>query len=145
MDIEGFISRAQLRLSSEPVDGNPDLYRADVPSDGEHYACTVRGRTHEMTFHFTCPPGDGPPEIEDAVRYLGAVAAEYEDCDDILEWADEFGLDPGHLDTRDAYDALGRITRDLWRLVGDEMYDELRYGMEIEQAIDMAWAGFGRG
>ena len=38
--------------------------------------------------------------------------------------------------------AIARLTRDLWRIVGDDMYDELRRGVEIEQAVDMAWAGF---
>ena len=97
-----------------------------------------------MSFHFTCLPGEGPPEIRETLRYLGAVAVEYESCDDMTEWADEYGFDPGHMHTRAAYDAIGRLTRDLWRLIGDDMYDELRRGIEIEQAVDAAWAGYVR-
>lgn len=148
MDIDNFITRAQLSLACEPSSENPDLHPDEVPEECDHFKCTLRGRTHEMEFHFTCPVNGGPPRIEDATRYLGAVAAEYESCDDILDWADEYGFDPGHMDTRGAYDAIARLTRDLWRIVGDDMYDELRRDVEIEQAVDMAWAGFetsGRG
>jgi len=142
MDIQNYIARAHLSLSSETASDNPDLHRAEVPEACDHFKCTLRGRTHAMDFHFSCPVGEGPPRIEDTVRYLGAVAAEYEECDDVLEWADEYGFDPGHLDTRNAFDALARLTRDLWRLVGDPMYDELHQGIAIEQAVDMAWGGF---
>ncbi len=148
MDIKNFIARAQLSLACEPASDNPDLHPEEVPESCDHFKCALRGRTHEMEFHFTSPPNEGPPRIEDAARYLGAVAAEYESCDDMLDWADEYGFDPGHIDTRNAYDSIARLTRDLWRLVGDELYDELRRGVEIEQAVDMAWAGFessGRG
>ena len=60
----------------------------------------------------------------------------------MLEWATEYGFDPGNIDTRNAFDAIARLTRDLWRMTGDDMYHELRRGVEIEQAVDMAWAGF---
>ena len=145
MDISNFISRAQLSLGSQAATSNPDLHRAEVPDVCDHFECTLRGRTHEMNFHFSCPLGEGPPAIEDAIRYLGAVAAEYEECDDMKEWAEEYGFDPGHIDTRNAFEALARLTRDLWRLVGDQMYDELRHGIAIEQAVDMAWGGFENG
>jgi len=142
MDIDSFITRAQLTLTSEPSADNPDLHLDEVPEDCDHFKCALRGRTHEMEFYFTCPPNEGPPRIQDATRYLGAVAAEYESCDDILDWANQYGFDPGHMDTRSAFDAIARLTRDLWRMVGDDMYDELRHAVEIEQAVDMAWAGF---
>ncbi|RZO39048.1 MAG: hypothetical protein EVA87_02390 [Rhodospirillaceae bacterium] len=142
MDIENFISRAHLSLTSENANGNPDLHRAEMPDACDHFKCTLRGRTHEMDFYFSCPTGEGPPVIEDTVRYLGAVAAEYEECDDVTEWAYEYGFDPGHLDTREAFNALGRLNRDLWRLVGDPMYEELRQGIAIEQAVDMAWGSY---
>ena len=142
MDIDNFITRAQLSLDCEPSDENTDLHPEEIPEDCDHFKCALRGRTHEMEFYFTCPPGGGPPRIQDATRYLGAAAAEYEGCDDMLEWADEYGFDPGHMHTRGAFDAIARLTRDLWRIVGDDMYDELRRGVEIEQAVDMAWAGF---
>ncbi|MEE2995596.1 MAG: hypothetical protein VX700_00475 [Pseudomonadota bacterium] len=142
MDVENYVARAQLSLNSGSADDNPDLHRTEVPDACDHYKCTLRGRTHEMEFHFTCPIGEGPPAIEDTLRYLGAVAAEYEEFDDVTEWADEYGFDPGHLDTRYAFDALARLTRDLWRLLGDPLYEELRQGIAIEQAIDMAWSGF---
>ncbi len=142
MDVQDYIARSQLFLTSEEADSNPDLHQVELPETCDHFKCTLRGRTHEMEFHFSCPTNEGPPQIEDAVRYLGAVAAEFEGCDDIIEWANEYGFDPGHIDTRNAFDALARLTRDLWRLVGDTMYEELREGIAIEQAVDMAWAGF---
>ena len=144
MDMGSFIRRSGLSLASEPADENPDLHPEEIPEACEHYLCALRGRTHEMSFHFTSPPGEGAPHIHDALRYLGAVAVEYESCDDMEEWADEYGFEPGHIDTRAAYEAIGRLTRDLWRLIGDDMYDELRRDIEIEQAVDVAWAGYVR-
>jgi len=145
MDMDSFISVVGLSLSAEPAQGNPDLHPDEIPDDGEHYLCTLRGRTHEMSFHMTCVSGEGPPEAEDALRYLGSIAVEYEAFEDIEEWAEEFEFDPARPETRAAFEAMGRMTRDLWRLVGDDRYDSLRRDIEIEQAVDMAWAGFVRG
>jgi hypothetical protein len=145
MDIENFINQANLSMTSEPSTDNPDLHPNEVPLECDHFKCTLRGRTHEMEFHFSCPVNEGPPLIEDTVRYLGAVAAEYEGCEDMVDWAEEYGFDSGHIDTRGAYDAIARLTRDLWRMLGDNMFDELRGGVEIEQAVDIAWAGFENG
>ncbi len=144
MNLNSFITRGELAIGSKRADANPDLHPDEIPDDADHYLCSLRGRTHEMEFHYTSTPGEGPPSLPDALRYLGAVAAEFESCDDILEWADEYGFDPGHMDTRSAFDAVCRLSRDLWRLVGDAMYDELRQGVEIEQAVNMAWASFDR-
>lgn len=144
MDVKNFISRAQISLEYTPADANPDLHQTQIPDEWKHYKCTLRGRTHEMDFHFTCPHGEGPPEIENTIRYLGAVASEYESCDDITDWANEYGFDSGHIDTRDAFETIARITRDIWRVVGDSLYEELRDGVEIEQAVDMAWEEFDR-
>lgn len=144
MNFNNFIMRGELSLRSEVADDNPDLHPEEIPEDCEHYLCALRGRTHEMEFHFTSAPGEGPPDIQDALRYLGAVAVEFESCDDMFEWAHEYDLDPGHVETRNAYEAIGRLTRDLWRLVGDAMYDELRRDVEIEQAVDIAWSAFDR-
>ena len=144
MNLNSFITRGELALSLEPADANPDLHPEEIPDDAEHYLCALRGRTHEMEFHYTSTPAEGPPSLPDALRYLGAVATEFETCDDMLEWAEEYGFDPGHMDTRNAFDAVCRLSRDLWRLIGDNLYDELRQGIEIEQAVNMAWASFDR-
>lgn len=144
MNLKSFIMRSELSLTSEPADENPDLHPEEVTEECEHYLCALRGRTHEMEFHFSCIAGEGQPTIQDALRYLGAVAAEFESCEDLADWAEEYDFDPGHIHTRNAYDAIGRLSRDLWRLVGDTLYDELRQGIEIEQAVDMAWASFDR-
>ncbi|PPR12024.1 MAG: hypothetical protein CFH41_00057 [Alphaproteobacteria bacterium MarineAlpha11_Bin1] len=142
MDIESYVSRAHLSLNSLATADNPDLHRAEIPESCDHYRCNLRGRTHEMEFYFSCPMGEGPPTIDDTIRYLGAVAAEYEEFDDITDWANEYGFNAKHLDTRNAFDSLARLTRELWRLVGDSLYDELREGIVIEQAVDMAWSSF---
>ena len=142
MDIESFISRAKISMEYERSEDNPDLHQSHIPDNCDHYKCILRGRTHEMEFHFTCLHGEDPPELKDAIRYLGSVASEYEDSDGIAEWANEYGFDLGHIDTRDAFQAIARITRDVWRLVGDKLYEELRDAIEIEQAVEMAWVGF---
>ncbi len=142
MNVNTLIMRAGLSLSSEPADENPDIHPEEMPEECDHYLCALRGWSREMTFHMTTGCGEGPPDALEALRYLGAVALEFESCDDLTEWADEFGFDPEHIHTRDAFDAVCRLTRDLWRLIGDDMYDELRSSVEIEQAVDLAWAGY---
>ena len=142
MDIENFISRAHLSLTSENANGNPDLHRAEIRTRATISNALYAGALMRWIFISVARPAKVPPVIEDTVRYLGAVAAEYEECDDVTEWAYEYGFDPGHLDTREAFNALGRLNRDLWRLVGDPMYEELRQGIAIEQAVDMAWGSY---
>lgn len=142
MNLNSFIMRSELSVSSQTATSNPDLHPEEIPGDCEHYLCALRGRTHEMEFHYTCATGEGPPNLADSLRYLGAVAVEFESCEDMDEWAEEYNFDPGHMDTRAAYDAIATLARNLWRLVGDDLYDELRQGIEIEQAVDIAWAGF---
>ena len=144
MNMNTLIRRAGLSLSSEAADQNPDIHPEEVPEDCEHYLCALRGWTQEITFHYTTIIGDGPPDAPSALRYLGAVAVEYESCEDMVEWADEYGFDPDHVHTEEAFEAVGRLSRDLWRLIGTDLYDELRRGVEIEQAVDVAWAGYVR-
>lgn len=144
MDMQRFIRRAGLSLSCEPAAENPDLHPDDIPDSCEHFLCALRGRTHEMSFYFTSLADEGAPDIEDALRYLGSVAVEYESCDDLEDWADEHELDGTDPDTKGAYEGMARLTRDLWRVVGDDLYDDLRKEVEIEQAVDMALAGFVR-
>jgi hypothetical protein len=144
MNVNTLIRRAGLSLSSEPANENPDIHPEEMPEDCEHFLCALRGRDREMTFHMSTVSGEGPPDAQEALRYLGAVTIEFEACEDVTEWADEFGFDPEHVHTSDAFEAVCRLSRDLWLLIGDDMYEELRRGMEIEQAVDIAWAGYVR-
>lgn len=141
MDMQGFIGRTGIRFSYELAKGTPGVRHRNASENHDHFLCSLRGRMHEMTFHFSAPSGSGPPQAEDALRYLGALAAEYEDCEDIDEWAREHDLDPRDAETRDAYEAVARLARDLWQLVGADLYAELLKEIEIEQAVDMTLAG----
>ena len=111
-----FISRAHLSLTSENANGNPDLHRAEMPDACDHFNALYAGALMRWIL-FQLPDRRRSPVIEDTVRGLGAVAAEYE-CDDVTEWAHSTAR-PGHLDTREVLNALGRLNRDLWHLVGD--------------------------
>ncbi len=144
MNLNRFISRGELSMSSEIADANPDLHPNEIPDDAEHFLCSLRGRTHEMEFHYTSTLGEVSPAFPTRCAIWAPSRPNSRSCDDIFEWADEYGFDAGHMDTRSAFDAVCRLTRDLWRLLGDGMYDELRQGIEIEQAVDMAWANFDR-
>ncbi len=144
MNVNTLIRRAGLSLSSEPADTNPDVHPEEIPEDCEHYLCALRSWNREISFHMSTVSGEGPPDTQDALRYLGAIVLEFEACEDAVEWADEFGFDPEHVHTLDAFEALCRMSRDLWVLIGDGMYEELRRGIEIEQAVDIAWAGYVR-
>lgn len=141
MDMQSFIGRTGVQFSYELAKGTPGVRQRDLPEGHDHFLCSLRGRMHEMTFHFSAPSGGGPPRAEDALRYLGAIAAEYEDCEDINEWASEHELHPHDTETRDAYDAVTRLARDLWQLIGADLYDELLKEIEIEQAVDMTLSG----
>lgn len=141
MDMQSFIVRTGIRFSYELAKGNPGVRHRNATESHDHFLCSLRGRMHEMTFHFSAPSDSGPPQAEDALRYLGALAAEYEDCEDIEEWAKEHDLHPSDAETRDAYEAVARLARDLWQLVGADLYAELLKEIEIEQAVDMTLAG----
>lgn len=144
MIIDTLIREAGLSVSAEPAEDNPDIHPEEVPEECEHYHCALRGWTKQIEFHYTTILGDGPPDTGSALRYLGAVAVEYESCDDLQEWAEEYGFDPENMHTREAFDAVRRLSSELWQMIGTDRYEALRKDVEIEQAIDMAWAGYVR-
>mgnify|MGYP005643384279 CR=1 FL=1 len=65
-------------------------------------------------------------------------------CDDFLEWAGIYELEPGDTKAWHEFRALDAAQWQFRDLLGEELFRELMTGMEIEQAIGAAAAGFHR-
>ncbi len=65
----------------------------------------------------------------------------FEECDDFLEWADEYELDAGSNMVWNEFRELDAAQWQVQDLIGEEVFRTLMTGMFIEQAINMAWGG----
>ncbi len=139
MDMKDFIDRAGLLFDCNATEEDPDEPMESQPDYGS-FSCTFRSRTHEIAFRVAVPLQEGRPGPEDAMRFLGNAAVEYEACDDAAGWAEERGLDPDDEEVLEAFDDLGQLSRDLWQLLGQGLYHELCREIEIETAVDMVMA-----
>lgn len=68
----------------------------------------------------------------------------FEECDDFLEWAEIYELEPGDTKAWHEFRALDAAQWQFRDLLGEARFRDLMTGMEIEQAIGAAAAGFHR-
>ena len=68
----------------------------------------------------------------------------FEECDDFLEWAEDYDLDVGSNMVWNEFRALDAAQWQVQDLIGEDVFRKLMTGMVIEQAINMAWGGFVR-
>jgi hypothetical protein len=87
------------------------------------------------------PTGNVPPDTTTdehlLVRALTVITA-YEDCEDFLDWCDEFGYDPADTSRLDEFKAVGEGIANFQALIGEERLSELGMALRIGQAINMA-------
>ncbi|GJL97246.1 MAG: hypothetical protein DHS20C06_10630 [Hyphobacterium sp.] len=87
------------------------------------------------------PTGSVPPDTATdehlLVRALTVITA-YEDCEDFLDWCDEFGYDPADAARLDEFKAIGAGIANFQTLIGAERLSKLGMALRIGQAIDMA-------
>jgi len=107
----------------------------NVRADGEDV------RIARAAFQAIIPTGSVPPdETTDEqllVRALTVITA-YEDCEDFLDWCDEFGYDAADAARLDEFKSIGEGIANFQALIGAERLSELGMGLRIGQAINMA-------
>ena len=85
------------------------------------------------------------PKTDDAARLLEQAMVElasFDDCDDVLEWADELGLKPGDPDVLAEFRAIDEARSNLIALIGQQAYDGLQLEIAMGQAISAAAFGY---
>tara|TARA_R110002096_G_scaffold416576_3_gene619753 strand:+ start:200893 stop:201285 length:393 start_codon:yes stop_codon:yes gene_type:complete len=102
------------------------------------YKCDLASTHGSMTRTITMAEGYGPPKLGNLIYYYATEIQLYEDCNDILEWASDMGLNPGDSETLKRYDQLGEDHRELRMLLGEENYLNMIAALEISQALDGA-------
>ncbi len=124
--IETAINEAGLTLETAPGD-KPDSYR-----------CTISNGRYEMVRTMTMKQGSGPPNLGGLLLYHAEQVQQIYDCDDMLDWAEDYELDLGDYKTRDRFTDLVKDQDDLRRLLGDDGFHKMMGGLEIHQAIGNA-------
>ncbi len=109
-----------------------------TPLEDNCYKCDFKSKHHEMTRNITMAEGYDAPKLGNLIYYYATEIQHYEDCDDILEWADDNGLKPGDADTLKRYRQLDQDHRDIRLLLGEENYQGMMGALAISQAIGNA-------
>lgn len=123
--IDEAISNANITMDIEPLENNA-------------YKCAFKSIHHEMTRTITMAEGYDAPKLGNLIYYYATEIQHYEDCDDILEWSDDNGLNPGDPKTLKRYNQLSEDHRDLRLLLGEENYQSMMTALAISQAISNA-------
>ncbi|MBO6729736.1 MAG: hypothetical protein JJ884_06670 [Maricaulis sp.] len=85
------------------------------------------------------PVGDDPALLlEKAMVEL----AFFDECDDVLEWADELDLDVANPETLAEFKAVDEARSNLIVLIGQQRYDALQTEIAIGQALSAAAFGY---
>ena len=108
------------------------------PLDDNAFKCEMTSAHAKMSRTIKMAEGYGPPVLGNLVYYYATEIQLYEDCDDILEWAADMGVDPGDALTLKRYSQIGIDQRDLSLLLGEENYQNMIAALEISQAIENA-------
>ena len=144
MDMNDFLDRSGLSFQCESAQGKYRLRPDDMPSHYDYFACTFRREMQEMPFRLGYEKNRGFPSAEDAMRYLGWAAVEYESCDDYLDWAEENFLDPNDDGTDRAFTEIRLLSQGLSQLLSPALYGELCREIEIEMAVEITLEGMAR-
>lgn len=85
------------------------------------------------------------PVDDDPARLLEKAVVElafFDECDDVLEWADELDLDVANPETLAEFKAVDEARSNLIALIGQQRYDGLQTEIAIGQAISAAAFGY---
>lgn len=123
--IDDAIKTAEITLAIESTGNNS-------------YKCGFNSKHHKMTRTITMAEGYGVPKLGNLIYYYATEIQHYEDCDDILEWADDNGLNPGDDLTLRRYNQRREDHMDLRLLLGEKNYQSMMSALAISQAIDNA-------
>ena len=85
------------------------------------------------------------PVDDDPARLLEKAMVElafFDECDDVLEWADELGLDVARPETLAEFKAVDAARSNLIALIGQQRYDALQTEIAVGQALSAAAFGY---
>ena len=108
------------------------------PLEDNAYKCELTSVHGAMTRTISMAEGYGEPKLGNLIYYYATEIQLYEDCDDILEWSSDMGLNPGDSETLKRYNQLSEDHRELRMLLGEENYQNMIAALEISQALDSA-------
>lgn len=123
--IDDAISAAALSMSVEEKENNA-------------YRCELKSKHHTMIRTITMAEGYGAPVLGNLLYYYATEIQHYDDCDDILEWADDMDINPGDDLSLRKWEQLGKDHKDLRLLLGEQNYQSMMAALAISQAIDSA-------
>jgi hypothetical protein len=105
---------------------NPRYVTDDWKSKADKWTCVLRyqNRTYTVPFFMGKGLNGETPTLVDVLHSLIMDISAYDSCNDAQEFGREFGYDD-HATAERVYNACGRVKRNLYRLLGDELIDSL--------------------
>jgi hypothetical protein len=114
MNIQSFITRNAIRMTSEWADENPNM--ADMPAGSSHYKCTFRKGSKQMTVYFSQGPAIcREPTAKDVLDCLASDATA--DLTSFEDFCSEFGYDVDSRRAERTFNAIKRQTEKLQRFL----------------------------
>lgn len=117
---------------------NANVTMAVISLEDNAFKCNMASEHAKMTRTITMAERYGPPVLGNLIYYYATEIQLYKDCEDILEWAADMGVDPGDALTLKRYNQIGTDQRELRLLLGEENYQTMIAALEISQAIENA-------
>lgn len=127
--IKQAISDCSLTLSLTDT-SDEGRYTISVTAPGKSIGIVLRGRVR--------PDAEADELFYHILHYFQL----YDECDDIIEWAEEYGLAPGDGLVLQEFGDLNDAYRDFNILIGDARYQDMQMQLSIDQAIGGAWASY---
>ncbi len=106
------------------------------------YRCTLRSDHNQMVRDITVKEGVvHAPGAANLLHHFALVAQHIDDCDDLVDWAEELGHDPKDEGVKARYIQALEDAKDLRALLGGYTYGNLMGALQIHQAISNARPG----
>lgn len=131
--LKDFISEHQIEMTKQRVEHRPDGHMDDKGM--RHWLCTIkqvgRGNPAVMTLFFSQGSAHTkPPTVEDVLDCIAADCSGALNARGFEDWASEYGYDPDSRKAEDTYRACQIQLRDIERLLGAKLVQELVYETE---------------
>lgn len=129
LTLDQFADRHQIRFSGHRVDARPDALMSDTPM--RHFRVRIGCGRNSFGLYFSQGMGHTEnPTLIEVLNCLASDASGYENAQDFLNWASEYGYDTDSRAAEKIFKTVKRQANQLKRVLGEDAYQELLYNTE---------------
>ena len=127
--MDSFIRTQRITSEAQPTDNNPNMEQ-DAKHPMDHWRVTLRRPGRKMTVYFSMGSGHHgkEPEAGDVLSCLASDASALDE--DFENWCSDLGFDTDSRKAHKTYTVCKRQAERLQKFLGDEAFEQLRYGVE---------------